>query len=147
MTDVRLSENSPTGITIGATTYTGVVYTALKVQACGGGDMVKNRTVANSHSPIGQTDYPKEAILIVALDADILPALLTANYVNMIGANVALSALSITEKNVTNQVRTITFDAAKSKIQSVSEKNTTLSDQFTEVTIITYGAFTYGSWA
>ena len=144
---MRLSENSPTGITIGATTYTGVVYTALKIQACGGGDMVKNRTVANSHSPIGQTDYPKEAVLIVALDADILPALMTANYVNMAGANSALSALSITEKNASNQARTITFVAANSKIQSVSGKNTTLGDQFTELTIVTYGALTYGAWA
>lgn len=147
MTDTRISENSPVSVTLGATTYTGVVLVAIKIQACGGGDIVKARTVANSNTPVGVTDYPKEAVVVLTLDADVIPALITANYINMAAANTALSAFIITEKSVTGTTRTITFTATNSKIQSVSSKNASLGDQVHEITILTYGTITYSAWA
>ena len=146
MVDTRISENSPVSVQLGATTYTGVVLVAIKIQAVGGGDIVKARSVANSHVPIGVTDHPKEAIVVVTLDADVLPALIAANYVNMTAANTALSALIITEKATDGKTRTVTFTAANSKVQGVSGKNATLGEQVHEVTILTYGAITYSAW-
>ena len=147
MVDTRISKNSPTQVQIGGTTYTGVVLIALKIQGVDGGDMSKSRTVANAITPIGHTDFPKEAIVIVTLDADIIPALITANYVNMAAGNTALSALVITEKATDGKTRTITFTAANSKITGVQAKNASLGDQIHEITIKTYGAITYSSWA
>jgi len=147
MTDTRISENSPTQVQIGATTYTGVVLIAMKIQAVGGGDIVKARTTANNTTPVGTTAYHVEAIVIVTLDADIIPALITANYINMAAAPTVLSYFIITEKGVDGKTRTITFTAANSKIQSVSSKNATLGDQIHEITILTYGTITYSAWA
>jgi hypothetical protein len=146
MTDTRISENSPVSVQLGSTTYTGIVLVAgPKIQAVGGGPIVKSRTVANSHVPVGTTDYPKEAVTIVTIDADVIPALLTGNYINMTAANTALSAFVITEKSVEGKTRTITF--SNSKIQSVQAKNQALGDQAHEVTILSYGAITYSAWA
>jgi hypothetical protein len=148
MTDTRVSENSPTQVQIGATTYTGVVLTAMKIQAVGGGDIVKSRTTANNTEPVGDTAYPVEAIVVVTLDADVIPALLTAGYVSMTAAPAALSAFIITELDAPKtKTRTITYTASKSKIQGVSAKHATLGDQIHEITILTRGTITYSAWA
>jgi hypothetical protein len=147
MVDTRISKNSPVSVTIGATTYTGVVLVAMKIQGIDGGPMVKARSVANVHYPIGLTDFPKEIIVVVTLDADILPALITANYVNPTAANTALSAFVITEKNTAGLTRTVTFTGANSKIQGVQAKNATLGDQIHEVTILTHSVITYSGWS
>ena len=147
MVDMRLSKNSPVSVTIGAVTYTGVVLVAMKIQGVDGGPMVKSRTVANNHAPIGVTDFPKEMIVVVTLDADILPALIAANYVNTAAANTALSAFVITERNTAGQTRTVTFVGANSKIQSVQAKNANLGDQIHELTILTHTSISYSNWA
>jgi hypothetical protein len=147
MPDTNLSENSPVSITIGATTYTSVVSVALRFQRAGGGEMVTSRTVANSHVPIGVTDHPKECVLVVVLDADVVPALMTSNYLNMSGANAAPSALVITEKNTAGATRTVTFTAANCKIQNVAPKNVVEGEQHVEITFLTYGSITYSAFA
>src|SRR3990172_13009789 len=99
MVDTLISENSPVSVQIGGTTYTNVVLVATKFQAVKGGDMVTPRTTGNSHVPQGTTDHPKEAEVIVTLDsADTIPNLVSANYLNMTGANAALSYFIVTEQ-------------------------------------------------
>lgn len=147
MPDITLSENSPVSVTLGSTTYTNVVSTAIKFQAVGGGEAVTARTVGNSHVPVGHTDHPKETIVTIVLDADVVPALITANYWNPSGANTALSPFVITEKNSNGATRTITFTGANSKIQNVAPRNVVEGEQHVEITVLTYGAVTYSSWA
>lgn len=146
MVDTRLSKNSPVSVALGATTYTGVVLTAMKIQGVGGKPIVEARTVANNTEPEGVMQNPVEAIVIVTVDADVIPALLTAGYVNMSAAPVALSAFVITEKATDGKTRTITFTAAKSRIQGIQAKHATLGDQIHEITIHTYGTITYSAW-
>jgi len=116
-------------------------------QAVGGGDMVEAQTVGNNHSPVDWMNKPKECIVIATLAADVMPALLTATYVNMTGANTALSALVVTEKNTAGLTRTVTYTAANSKIKTTARKNILLGEQTIEVKIGTYGTVTYSSWA
>lgn len=147
MPDTNLSENSPVSVTIGATTYTSVVSVALRYQRAGGGDMVTARTVANSHAPVGITDHAKECLLIITLEADVVPALITANYINMTGANAAPSALVVTEKSMAGTTRTATFTAANCRIQNVAPRNVVEGEQHVEITFLTYGAITYSAFA
>lgn len=148
MVDTRISKNSPTQVVLGAAgTFTGVVLIAIKIQGVDGGDMSKARTVANAITPVGHTDFPKEAIVIVTLDADVVPALITANYLNMAAGNTALSSFVITEKNTAGLTRTVTFTAANTKITGVQAKNANLGDQIHEITLKTYGTITYSAWA
>src|SRR3990172_629641 len=148
MVDALQSENSPVSVILGATTYENVVLVATKFQAVKGGDIVTARTTGNSHVPQGTTDHPKEAVVIVTLDSvDTIPNLITANYLNMGGANVALSAFVITEKKNTGTTRTIAFTAANSKVQQVSSRNEVIGAQAVEIQILTYGTVTYSSWA
>lgn len=142
-----ISENSPVSVTLGATTYTQVVSTAIKYQAVGGGDAVTARTVGNSHAPVGHTDHAKEAIVTVVLDVDVMPALITANYWNPGGANAAFSAFVITEKSSAGTTRTVTFTAANSKIQNVAPRNVVEGEQHIEIVVLTFGTVTYSNWA
>jgi hypothetical protein len=147
MTDTNLHENSPVSVTIGATTYTSIVSTAINFQGVDGGPAIKARTVGNTTAPVGWTDLHKDCEVAVVLDADVMPALITASYWNVSGSNTALSAFVITEKNMAGQTRTVTFTAANTKIKKPTPKNIFEGDQHIELLIGTYGTVTYSGWA
>ncbi len=148
MSEISLSENNPVSVQLGATTYTRVVSVSGPLfQACGGGPAVTSRTVGGVHVGIGDTDHPKEIITKVLLEADCVPALITANYWNPSGANVALSNYVITDKEAAlTGARTRTETYTNSKIQNVQASRTVLGKQTVEITIKSYG-ISYSSWA
>lgn len=143
MSEKTLSENSPVSIQVGGTTYNNLVAWKPNYQAVGGGDAVTGRTVGNNHSPIGVTHHPKECIVDVIFDSDVIPALITGGFWNPTGENTS-TTLVVTEKATDGKTRTVSYSNVR--VQQMPSSYTVRGEQHTEVIFHSYGAVTYSGW-
>jgi hypothetical protein len=142
-----LSGNAIVSVYMGTITYTKIMYAAVRIEGTGpGGVMVSERTVANTPKVVGVTHHHKKATVVIGFDEDVIADLISGGFIGMEANNTMLSNFVITEKNVENQTRTVSF--AKKYVQSANSRGEDEAEhQPQEITILAYEAITYSAWA
>ena len=148
-----LSQNNPVSVQLGSIIYDNVKTFAMKVQGVGGGDMVSSQTVANVHSGVSFTDHPKEVVAVFTVDAvNVEQTLISNNYVNLNGANVALGTFVYKRCNGSGQTQTVSFTGSRCKVKTCELKIVNVegssggTNPVTEIEVICQDSITYSGW-